>query len=222
MFPVPGGYLAEGAPAVLFVDFGDFPCDGAFPVRPEVFGELLERLHEPVWRFVEDHRPCLFREGFQQGLAPFFLGQEPFEAETVAGEAGTDDRRNAGGCSGKGLDFDPFFGAGPGEEESGVGDARCPGVANQRDVQPAQDAFLDQFAGLVFIVFMVRLKGNMDIVMLQQHGGGAGVFREDEIGFPEDPDGPQGHVLQVPDWGWNNIEPPGHHPSFLRMAMMKL
>ena len=222
MFPVPGGHGAQGASPVFFMDLRNLPCDGAFPVRSEILGELLQGLHEPVGGLVENHRPRLFRKGFEQGLASFFLGKEAFETETVAGEAGTDEGRDAGGRSGKRLHLDPFFGAGPYEQESGIGDARSSRIADQGDVQSAQDALLDQLAGLVFVEFVVRLKGNMDIEMLQQHGTGAGVFREDEIGFPEDPDGPQGHVLQVSDGGGNDIEPSGHHPSFLRMAMMKL
>ena len=74
MFFVPGGYLGQRAAPVFFVDFGNLPGHAAFAVGTEKLGQLFQGLHQPVRRFIENHRPGFFRKGFQQGLAAFFHG----------------------------------------------------------------------------------------------------------------------------------------------------
>ena len=122
----------------------------------------------------------------------------------------------------EGLDLDPLFRAGAGQQEARVGDAGRAGIAHQGDVQPAQDTFLHELDRLVFVEFMVRLEGTPDVVMVEEHRTGAGVLRQDEVRLPQDLYGPEGHIVQVPDRGRDDEKFSRHQPSFLRTAIMKL
>ena len=125
MLPVPRCDLRKRAAAMFFMDFGDFPSDGAGPVRAETIRELLQGFDQPIGGFVEHHRPRFGGERVQPCQPAFLDRQETFEAEAVAGKAGRNEGGDAGGRAGKGLHLYSFCDAGsaskkPGSEMPGV------------------------------------------------------------------------------------------------------
>ena len=69
---------------------------------------------------------------------------------------------------------------------------------------------------------MMRLERLVDVVMLEEDRTRAGVLRQDEVGFLQDLDGPEGHVVEIADRSRDDEKLARHQPSFLRMAIMKL
>ena len=222
MLPEPGGDFLEGASLVLLVELGYLAGDGAAALRAEMLDHLFQRLHEPVGRLVENHRAGFSFQGSEERLPAFLLREESFEGEPVARESGGDDGRDAGRGARKRLDLDAFFRAGAGEEEARIGDAGRAGVADEGDVQAAQDALLDHLHCLVLIEFVMRLERLVDVVMLEEDRTRARVLRQDEVGFLQDLDGPEGHVVEIADRSRDDEKLSRHQPSFLRMAIMKL
>ena len=125
-------------------------------------------------------------------------------------------------CDRERLHLDPLLRAGARQQEARIGDAGRASVAHQGDVQPAQDALLHELDRLVFVEFVVRLKGTPDVVVVKEHRTGTGVFGQDEVRFLQDLYGPEGHIVQVPDRGRDDEKLARHQPSFLRTAIMKL
>ena len=134
---------------MLLVHFGYLSGDRTTAIRSEMLRQLFQRLDEPEWRFIENHRAGLRLQRGQERLPSLFLRKEALEAETVAGQAGGNDGRDAGRRSGKGLHLDPFLRTRAGQQETGIGDAGRAGIADEGDVQSPQDAFLHQLDGLV-------------------------------------------------------------------------
>lgn len=58
----------------------------------------------------------------------------------------------------------------------------------------------------VLVVLVVRRKRLIDLVMIEQNGGSAGVFAQHYISRLDDLNGPEGYIGQVADGGWNNVE----------------
>ena len=197
---------------MFLVDLGNFPGDGAKPSGTENVRHLFQGPDEAVRRLVEDQRPRFRGQGVQQGLPPLLLRQEPFEAEPVAGQSGTDQGRDAGRRPGQRLDLDPLLRAGADQKETRVRNAGCAGIGDQCDIQAGEELFLDKGDGLVLIVFMVGLEAAADVVVLEQDGARARVLREDQVGLPEHLDGAEGHVLEVADRGRNDVQAAGHPP----------
>ena len=207
---IPGGDLGQTPPPMLFVQLGNLPGDAAFSFGPEVLGKLLERFDQSVRRLVENHGPGLLGEFFQARLTAFFLGQEALETEAVARQTGGDDGRNAGGRPGQRLDGNPLPGAGPGEQEAGVGNPGRAGIAHERDGKARLDPFADEFNRLMFIVFVVALQRPVNVEMLEQDGSRPCVFGEDQIRFLKHTDGPQRHIFEVSHRGGNDVEHSTH------------
>ena len=108
------------------------------------------------------------------------------------------------------------------QQKARVRDSGGSGIADQGDIQSAEDTFLHQLDRLILIEFVVRLEPTVDVVMMEEDGTGPGVLRQDEVGLFQDLDGPESHVVQVPDRSRDDVQPSRHQPSFLRMAIMKL
>ena len=60
---------------------------------------------------------------------------------------------------------------------------------------PASDS--DLLHSLMFVELVVRLHLVLYLKMFQQNTGRAGVFGQDQVGFLQHTDGPEGHVFQV-------------------------
>ena len=212
MFFIPGGYLGQRTAPVFFVDFGNLPGHAAFAVGTEKLGQLLQRFHQPIRRFVENQGPGLCRQRLQQSLAAFFHGQETLKAESVAGESGRYDGGDAGRRPRKRLHLNAFAGAGARQQEARIGNAGRSGIADQRDICPRENLFLDQFYRLVLVEFVMRHQLARNPVMMQQDRTRPGIFGQDQIRFLQDTHGPVGHIFQVPDRGRDDVQPARHLP----------
>ncbi len=67
-------------------------------------------------------------------------------------------------------------------------------------------SFLHGLNGLVLVPLVVALAWDMDVVVLEEHGGCAGVFRQYKIGLLKDFDGPEGKIFQIPNRSWNYVQ----------------
>ena len=207
---------------VGFVKFRDFAGDRALAVGSEGLGELRERLRQAVRRLVEDHGPLLGRELREQGRPPLLLREEALEAETVARQAGRNERRDAGGRARERLHLYSLAGTLAGEKETGIADSGRPCVADQGHVQPAEDALLDHPHGLVLVEFMMREQAAFDLIVLKQHAGRSRVLGEDEIGLLQHLKRTEGDVGKVADRSGHYVQPSCHYESFLRTAIISL
>ena len=195
---------------MLLVDFGDFPCDGAFAILSEIFNELVKGFDKPVRRFVENHCPWLLSKGFQQGLATFLHRKEPLEAESVARQAGGDYRRDAGRGSGKCLHLNSFRRACAGKKEAWIRNAWRTGVADQRDIQSAKNPFLDHLGGLVLVELVMGLEFAVNVVAVKQDAARPCVFSKDQVRVFQHLNGSESHVVQVSDRCRDYVEDSGH------------
>ena len=74
----------------------------------------------------------------------------------------------------------------------------------------------------MLVELVMRLERLMDIVVLEEDRTRAGVLRQNKVGFLQDLDGPEGHVVEIADRSRDDEKLSRHQPSFLRMAIMKL
>ena len=187
-------------------------------------GDILVSINGRAVKDVLDYRFFLADTTVVLGL---LREGEPLEITTFRGDGAYSDHRhpdevrftrslredlarrdftmNAIAMDARGDIADPFGGAGPREEETGVGDARGAGVAHQRDVQPAEYLFLDHPDGLVLVELVVRKQLAVDVEMLEKHGTGPGVLGKYQVRFTQDPYGPHGHVLEISHRSRNDI-----------------
>ena len=59
---------------------------------------------------------------------------------------------------------------------------------------------------------MVGAQGSMDIEMLEENRRCPRIFREYQIRFFQDLNGPEGHVIQITDRGRDYVETARHFP----------
>lgn len=78
-------HLAEGASDALLVYLAYLAAYATFTLLAKHFDELFEGFLYAMGAFVEYHGACLGFQCFDAAHAPFFLGEEAFEAESVAG-----------------------------------------------------------------------------------------------------------------------------------------
>ena len=83
-------HLTEGASDTLFVYLAYLAAYATFTLLAKHFDELFEGFLYAMGAFVEYHGACLGFQCFDAAHAPFFLGKEAFEAESVAGQSATD------------------------------------------------------------------------------------------------------------------------------------
>ena len=134
MFRIPLQDVRQRTAPVLLVDFRNFTCHAATSLRSENPDELLQCLHKPVRRLVENHRPRLTGQFFEACHTAFFHRQETFETEAVARISRTYKGRDKGSGSRQGFHFDTFLGTGPDKQETGIGNTGSPGIADKGDV----------------------------------------------------------------------------------------
>ena len=89
---------------------------------------------------------------------------------------------------------------------AGVGHAGRSGVGDEGNRRPAPKLTQQLRRALMGIVFMKAHHRSGDAVMTQQPGRSSGVFRSDEMGFPQYPKCPQCDVLQVADRRGDHVE----------------
>ena len=83
MLPVPSGDFSKGPPPMLLMDLGNLPRHRASTLRSEKLRELVQSLHKPVRRLVENHGPGLSGQLRQQSLPPLLHREKAFEAEAI-------------------------------------------------------------------------------------------------------------------------------------------
>ena len=201
---------------MLFVQFGDFACHTHLPLFAKDFTELLEGLDQPSGGLVEDNAAGLVFECFQPCLPSLLLWQESFEAEFVAGESAAHEGWNECGGSRKGLHLYALFHALAHQEESRVADAGCACIADECGCLSSFKASDHLLHGFVFVELVVGEQFPVDVVMLQQHAGGAGVFCQYEISLFQHSHRPEGHIFEISHRCRHNVE--HSHGSFFLCA----
>ena len=130
---------------------------------------------------IENQRPRFVDETFEFGVPPFLLWQESFEAKTIARQSTCDECRHKGSGSGETLHFHSAGYGGAHQEETGVTDGGCAGVADERHLFAGFETSGKGFGGLVLVELMMADERHTDVVMFEQNATGAGVFGEHEI-----------------------------------------
>jgi hypothetical protein len=96
----------------------------------------------------------------------------------------------------------------------GIRDTRCPGIAHQRDLQPALQ-FLQKHTSLfVLIMFVIARRRLVDVVVSQEPRGVPGILTRDQVHLAQHPQCPQRDVFQVSDWGGDHIKGSGHVEAY--------
>ena len=99
-------HLTEGASDALFVYLAYLAAYATFTLLTKHFDELFEGFLYAMGAFVEYHGACLGFQCFDAAHAPFFLGKEAFEAESVAGQSAADYGWDEGCRAWQGDNFD--------------------------------------------------------------------------------------------------------------------
>src|SRR5690606_2608477 len=75
--------LLQGAPYGLFIHFTAFTRYRSLWFRSKYLYQFIYCFQDPMWRFIKDHRPFFFCQGFQASLSAFFYRKESLETKTV-------------------------------------------------------------------------------------------------------------------------------------------
>ena len=96
--------------------------------------------------------------------------------------------------------------ASAGEQESRIGDTWGTGIRNLGYIFTVLNIVYDSLQFGMFVMLVEGVQRRINLVMLQQHFGGAGIFCEDIIYIFEYFHGAKGDIAQIADGGWNDIE----------------
>ena len=200
-----GEGLLHGAAEHLLVELGELAADGDSAVA-EGGQQVVQGLAEAMWG-LEGHEGVLFPGQRLEGRTPFpgLPGQEAEEEEAVGGQARYDQGRRDGGGAGDSHDRDACGRGRSDQLVARIADEGHAGVGDQGNCavpQGCQEG--GQLAGGVGVV--EAGDRGVDIVAGEELAGRASVLGGDEAGLAQDAQGPQGHVLQVADWGGDDVE----------------
>lgn len=198
--------LPDSAAEGELVDLGQLFGDGDGSFGTEDLLHLLEALEQAMRRLIADDGLLHLGEAFQEGFLTLLVGQEAVEVEAAAGKARLHEGGDEGRGAGEALDGDLLAHALADEQEAGVGDAWRARIADQRHRLAVADLTHIAVHLGVLVEDMVGQTAFVDLVVLQQMLGGAGVLGQDEINRLEHVEGSEGDVFQVADGGWDDIQ----------------
>ena len=199
-------HFGQGAANTLLVHLTDLTTGAATTLAAEHFDELPEGAHHAMRTFVEDEGARFAGQALELRTAAFFLRQESFETETIAGQAAGDESRHEGCGAGQTLHFDSTRHGRTNQEEAGVANGGRTGIADERHLLARFETGSEGLGCLVLIKFVVAHQWNADVVVLQQDTTGARVFGEYEVDRFQNSKRAQRDVFEIADGGGNEIE----------------
>ena len=168
--------------------------------------QLNQCLHEAIRTFVDNLRACLSSNFAKPCLASLLLWQETFEAELLVRQAALDKSWNEGCGSRQTFHLDSESDTFAHQHKARVTDARGASVTYQCDIQTRGYLFGHLCRRLVLIELVVALHRDVNVVMLHQDTRCTRVLCQDKVGLLKHIHSPEGHILQIADRRWNNIE----------------
>ena len=198
--------LPDSAAEGELVDLGQLFGDGDGSVGADDLLHLLEALEQAVGRLIADDSLLHLGEASQQGFFPFLVRQEAVEIEAAAWEARLHEGGDKGCGAGEALDGNVLAHALTDEQEAGVGDAWRARITDQRHRLAVADLTHVAIHLGMLIEDMVSQTAFVNLVVLQQMLGGAGVLGQDEIDRLEHVEGSEGDVFQIADRGWDDVQ----------------
>lgn len=171
---------------------------------------VLEQARHAVRGLVNAERPGKREEfGEAAGALAGFHGEESGEVEFVGGKSRGGEACHQGARARDGFNAEPGGDDLGDDAGSGVGDAGGAGVGDERDDGAGAEAVGDLGGTAGFVEPEVRDHGLPDVEVLEELAGVAGVLGGDEVTVPEDAEGTQRDVLEVPDGGGDEVERAG-------------
>ncbi len=140
------------------------------------------------------------------------IGQEAGEQKPVGRQARQAQGRQHAGRAGDRVNIGAGFTRDFDQAEAGVGNQRRTGVGNLRDHLPNTQALDDFRQDLRAGVVVITQQWLLQAVCRKQLCGDAGVFRQHDIGGPQNVEGAQGNVAQIADRRGDDIEAWRHRP----------
>ena len=174
-------------------------------MRAESLCEIFQSARESHGRLVNDNRAGIGGELGESSSETLLEREETFEHETVARYSGGDECRHECRRPGEALHLDAGIAACTGEHKAGIADAGCTGIGNERDILAGEEILDDTVDGAMLIIAVMASHRGVDIVMLHEHGAGAGILSEYQIRLLEDTNRAEGHILEVANGRRDNM-----------------
>jgi len=187
------------------VQLGQLPQHRCLTLSERV-SEFSQRLGDTARRFEEDEGETRGGGASKQPTA-LTMGarKEPEERHRTVDEPGGRDRGGEGRRSGDGRDRMAGREGGGDERLSRIGDAGCPGVADEGDVARGE-RIQEKVAAGALVEGVVADQGRLDAEVRQQAPGVPGILGGDRGHITEDAECAGGDVLEVADRRGDDVE----------------
>ena len=138
-----GQYLIQRTTDTLLMHLRYLTAHTHPSVRTISLNKLFQHLHQSIRRLIENHGTRLALERQYLRLAAFFLRQKAFEGKSVTRQAAAHQCWHKGCRSRQTLHLNASPDSLTHQEESRIADARCTGIADERNVLTSQQTFHD-------------------------------------------------------------------------------
>jgi len=196
----------EPATAEFLMDLGDFARKAGGPVA-ENRGSIGDGFRDAMGSLVEDEGAVLDAQSFQCTLAFAGAGREKTEEkEFFVGKTGSSKRGEKRHRAGNGNNRNVVADRECDEAVAGVRNQRHTRIADERDVGTlfhGEDKF---GSASEFVVLVIAHEWLVNIEVIQEFEGVAGVFASNLIDFFEDAKRTEGNIFQVADGSGNEEE----------------
>ena len=176
-----GDDFGQRAAHTFLMNLADFTADAHLTVFAVSLGKLLQRLHQPVGRLVENHGALLLGQTLNLCLTALLLGQKPLEGEAVAGQSAADQSRHESSSTGEALHLHPSPDGLADKKEAWVADAWRAGIADECHVLARQQTVDNASRRSVLVELVVRHELVSDFKMLQQNARRPGILCQHQV-----------------------------------------
>ena len=148
--------FADGSTKDFFEFLGEFPAYGDVAVGSNELTKFLEQAQDPEGGFVEYDGAFFLGDEGKAGFAAFFLGEESFEDESIAGESTGGKSGDQGAGSRYPYDREAGSVGCACRQEARIGNSWGAGITNKSNILTRMQASdeLDHSR-----MFVVRMKG---------------------------------------------------------------
>ena len=190
----------------FFVELGDLTGEAGITIAKNG-GSVGDGVGDAVRRLVEDEGAVFDAEAFEGALA--FAGTSGKEAEKdelVVRKAGGGEGGEERCRTGNGDDRDAMANGESDQAMAGIGDEGHASITDQCDGGTSFHGEHEFGSAGEFVVLVVADERLMDLEMIQEFEGVAGVFAGDLLDFFENAQGAEGDVFEVADGSGDQIE----------------